>query len=59
MSSLGDTLPAKRATAATARLRFTHLLLPVGYFTAVAVAMAGWLWALAWTMLATVKWLFA
>ncbi len=34
-------------------------LLPICYFSAVAVAMAGWLWAIGWTVFAAASWLFA
>jgi len=34
-------------------------LLPICYFSAVAIAMAGWVWAIGWVVFATANWLFA
>jgi hypothetical protein len=34
-------------------------LFPIGFLTAVAVAMVGWLWAIGWVTFAAAKWLLA
>lgn len=38
---------------------FGQRLLPICYFSAVAIAMAGWVWAIGWVVFATANWLFA
>ena len=37
----------------------TSPILPICYFSAVAIAMGGWLWAIGWLVLQTANWVFA
>jgi len=37
----------------------TSTILPICYFSAVAIAMGGWLWAIGWLVLQTANWVFA
>lgn len=57
MSDLQQTLPASTVTAR--KDAFGQRLLPICYFGAIAIAMAGWVWAIGWVVLATANWLLA
>jgi hypothetical protein len=57
MSNVGHTLPTGADAAPTGTPN--PKLLPIGYFSAVAIAMAGWLWAIGWAIYQVANWLFA
>ena len=55
MISPSQTLPNKDGAERVTTL--SQRILTVGYFTAVAVAMAGWLFGLRWIILTAVRWM--
>ena len=57
MNNPGETFPTNTDAAQTGTFRQT--LLPICYFGTVAIAMAGWLWAISRMLLATANWLLA
>jgi len=57
MSNVGQTSPIGADFAPTGTPN--QKLLPIGYFSAVTIAMAGWLWAIGWVIYEAANWLFA
>lgn len=57
MSDLTQAAPTGAVAVRTQT--FGQRLLPICYFGIVTVAMAGWLWAIGWLVLAAANWLFA
>ena len=57
MTNLSETLTSSEHAVEAPTLR--QRLFPIGFLTAVAVAMVGWLWAIGWVTLAAAKWLLA
>lgn len=55
--SLSETLFSNEHAARTRSLK--QRLFPICYLSAVAVAMAGWLWAIGWATFEAAKWLLA
>ena len=47
------------STGGTGSQTFGQRLLPICYFSAITIAMAGWIWAIGWALFATANWLFA
>jgi hypothetical protein len=57
MTNSSETLTGREHAVQAATLR--QRLFPIGFVTAVAVAMVGWLWAIGWVTFAAAKWLLA
>jgi hypothetical protein len=57
MSNPDQIVPTNADAAQTGTLK--QRLLPICYFSAVGIAMAGWLWAIGRMLLATANWLLA
>jgi hypothetical protein len=56
MTNLSETVTSSEHAVQAVTLKQRFFL--IGFLTAVAVAMVGWLWAIGWVTLAAAKWLF-
>jgi hypothetical protein len=55
MTDLSETVTSSEHALQAATMKQRYFL--IGFLTAVAVAMIGWLWAIGWVTFAAAKWL--